>query len=291
VRVLADFDDLDFAWGIIRECAEELTGAGWVVELREPPRLPGLYVTGRAAPAVREEEETSMTEREQPRVGDLVTIPGTPVDAVTRTGRVEGVMEARGALELTLRSVPIPSVVWTETYAADRMVVTYGTDESRRLLAEAAACDHEVTGGYVYTGDPAGSRSMEVTVRYPGESRTVPALDHEGLWVTVVDEEGMECELQVKGLTDVLTRAVIADTDRYNGRGEKYSPAEESPLTGKGLLRALMSQYLDTPHAQRGVGMGEALLTHAVMVAYGWSQDRAGTWLAEELQEMLAARG
>lgn len=142
---------------------------------------------------------------------------------------------------------------------------------------------------YIKTGDPAGSRSMTLTVRYPDDVRTVPAIDAEGLWVTVFDEEGMECEVTISGLTLPLMRRVTADTDRYNARGEKYSRDEGAPMTAMGLLRASMSRYLDMPSAGHLGAM--ALLIAMVETTLGKSGDDADEWLAEELQEMLAARG
>lgn len=257
VRVAADFDDLDFAWRMIADVAEALEGAGWVVERAERPRNPGLYVTGKA-----EVKETGMTVREVPAVGDVVTVSGEHVsDGVTRVGIVEEVAyseKLRGHL-LTLRSVRVDTT-WVDTWNPDTMILTRVD----------MACDHEVTGGYVYTGDPAGSRSMELTLTKAND------LGDDGLWFTAHDPEGMEVEVKVLGLT-------LAVADRLTDRPAAARDAQ-------GLLRALMAGYLDRRVTGRHGG-SEEVLTHAVMLAYGWSQDRAGTWLAEELQEMLAARG
>lgn len=55
--------------------------------------------------------------------------------------------------------------------------------------------------GYEYQADPAGSRSMELDLI------TINDIDADGLWVTVFDEEDMECELIIKGFTpEVLNR-------------------------------------------------------------------------------------
>lgn len=59
-------------------------------------------------------------------------------------------------------------------------------------------------------------------------------------------------------------------------------------MTAVGLLRSMMSAYLDMPgHLRPGA---EWLLISAVGTAMGLTGAAADEWLAEELQEMLAGR-
>lgn len=205
VRVAATWPDEAFAWQMIGECADALESAGWLVERSAAPRFPGLWVTGKA-----EKRETSMTNKETSAEigdvaeGDLVTMQRS--DA-TRTGRVTGIQQAGERVLLTLESVTVPGLIWTEWVTGD-MIVTpaYG--------------------------------------RVPTSDRPEPARD------------------------------------------------------AVGTLRACMAQYLDGArdgrqseqwHAARD-GAG-AMLHHLAMVTLGLSDEAATEWLAEELQEMLAARG
>lgn len=73
-----------------------------------------------------------------------------------------------------------------------------------------------------------------------------------------------------------------------------------SSLSAKELLRAMMAQYLDSqPSLVRAPLAGDSamsagrydLLWYAAQVARDLSADDAAEWLAEELQDMLAARG
>lgn len=210
-----------------------------------------------------------MDKREVPAVGDVVTIPGESTDGNTRVGIVEeagGYSAILGGHPLTLRSVT-SAVTWTDTWDPDTMIV-----------ARVDRCDHEVTGGYVYTGDPAGSRSMAL------ECVALHVIDGERTWFRGWDEERMEVEVTITGLTmPVIDR--LAD---------RPAPARDAV----GALRACMAQYLDGAqegrmsvqwHAQRD---GEMLmLHHLAMVTLGLSEEAATVWLAEELQEMAASRG
>lgn len=56
---------------------------------------------------------------------------------------------------------------------------------------------------YEYQGDVAGSRSMNVKVT------KINDIDAGGLWVTILDEEDMECELILEGLTPGMMRAFM----------------------------------------------------------------------------------
>lgn len=201
-----------------------------------------------------------MAQQEIPAVGDVVTIPGEHTDGNTRVGVVVAIGEWSPIIEgrpITLRAVRA-DVLWVDTWNPDTMIV-----------ARVGDCGHEVTGGYVYTGDPAGSRSMAL------ECVALQDIDGERTWLRGWDEERMEVEVTVKGLTlPVIDRLM-----------DRPSPATDA----KGLLRGLMSGYLDRRTAGQWGG-SEEILTQAVMLAYGWSQERAATWLAEELQEMLASR-
>lgn len=148
-------------------------------------------------------------------------------------------------------------------------------------------CGHEITGGYVYTGDPAGSRSMTVTMAALREVGT------ESTWLRGWDPQGMEVELTVEGLT-------VAAVDRATDR-----PAPASD--GMRALAACMAMYLDATTSGRGLpGYGLSglavtrtqwrrgasdMLVHLAMVVLGVGEERAAEWVGEELQEMLAARG
>jgi hypothetical protein len=56
---------------------------------------------------------------------------------------------------------------------------------------------------YAYQGDPAGSRSMTLTVR------KINSIEPDGTWVTVRDEEDMECEVILTGLTPDMIRTAM----------------------------------------------------------------------------------
>lgn len=56
---------------------------------------------------------------------------------------------------------------------------------------------------YVMQGDPASSRSMDV------ELIVINEIDEDGLWVTIIDEEGMECELIIRCLTPERMKAFM----------------------------------------------------------------------------------
>lgn len=249
VRVAADFDDLEFAWRMIADVAEALEGAGWVVERAERPRNPGLYVTGKA-----EVKETGMTVREVPAVGDVVTVSGEHVsDGVTRVGIVEAVgaySQRLGGHLLTLRSVRVDTT-WTDTWNPDTMILTRVD----------MACDHEVTGGYVYTGDPAGSRSMEL------ECVALHDIDGERTWFRGWDEERMEVEVTVKGLTGVVVRREV----------------------GGGILGSMLDAYLSLARDRRSGA--ELMILTVIGSVLGLTGAAADEWLAEELQEIMAARG
>lgn len=135
---------------------------------------------------------------------------------------------------------------------------------------------------YAYAGDPAGSRSMDLSVRFPGEIRTVPSIDAEGLWVTVLDEEGMECEVTVKGLTWDLLEAAMADTERRGLMPHRQPSA-------RGVLDLLLTTYLAMPHHLRPGA--EWMLSTTVARVLGLSGPAADEWLAEELQERYANSG
>jgi hypothetical protein len=223
-----------------------------------------------------------MFEQELPRVGDLVTIPANPGDHTTRTGRVRELTESgkeRGRWLLALESITMPGVEWTEWWAPRTMIVTprYSTEPLPPI-----GCGHEITGGYVYTGEPTASRSMEL------ECVALHDIDDERLWFRGWDEERMEVEVTIKGLT-------LPVIDRLTDRP---APAREA----MGALRGCMAQYLDSRALVDGMhyeprmrsmwdkGAGD-MLAHLVMLTLGKSAQDATEWLAEELQEMLANRG
>lgn len=58
---------------------------------------------------------------------------------------------------------------------------------------------------YEYQGDPAGSRSMELTCV------KVNSIDADGLWFRGTDEEGMESEITVAGLTPGVLLAALRE--------------------------------------------------------------------------------
>lgn len=201
-----------------------------------------------------------MGRRGLPAIGDTVTIPGEHGDGVTRVGTVEQVGEYSELLSghlLTLRSVTV-GTVWCDTWDPDTMIVVRVGD-----------CGHERTGGYVYTGEPAGSRSMEL------ECVALHDIDAERTWLRGWDEERMEVEVKITG----LTAAVV---DRATDRP---LPAADAVTA----LRGCMAEYL-SPRGGPSMAAGD-LLAHLAIAVRGGTRDEAILWLAEEFQEMLAARG
>lgn len=149
-------------------------------------------------------------------------------------------------------------------------------------------CGHEVTGGYVYTGDQAGSRNMRVTLR---------RLQVEGpdvLWATVLDPEDMECELTIVGLgRERLLRWLLRSPDA------EAAAREQAELLVERQVARLIDWMLSTSTlggaatervAAERAARAEALVALA-MDALGMSHDEADGWVAEAVESEMGGRG
>lgn len=148
-------------------------------------------------------------------------------------------------------------------------------------------CGHEITGGYVYTGNPAGSRSMTLTLVKLHE------VGSESTWWRGFDEEDMEVEVTVEGLTlpviDRLTDRPAPATDAMRALRGCMAMYLDATTKGSGLPHYGVSDLAVT-RTQWRRGASD-MLVHLAMLALGMDEERAAVWVGEELQEMHANRG
>lgn len=114
--------------------------------------------------------------------------------------------------------------------------------------------------GYEYQGDPAASRSMTLNARYPGDQRTVRAVDDGGMWLVAYDPEGMEVEVTVTGVTpDVITAHLEAGRE-IQSQGVQLATLRRELEEERAARRKLGAEHLEFRRAvvEKALEMSEA---------------------------------